>query len=162
MFVLGSRKYARKYFQYLVVHVKAFFQKIFSCIWPPNVKHFTGKWQKNIPIIQLSISKYLYTSYMPIHYKIPITKNMNIHTSKFCITMTEVPTYKNHNHNTTFMVIHPSLDVPFYWAYHRAGLEMPLCLEFLHSTLQSSLHGSAAQLRYLIDISINRILHLLC
>jgi len=60
------------------------------------------------------MSKYLYTSYMHIHYKIPITKNMNIYTSKFYITMIEVPTYKNHNPNTTFMVIHPSLDVPFY------------------------------------------------
>ena len=79
-----------------------------------NVKHFTGKCQKNNLMLQLSISKYLYTSYMDIHYKIPITKNMNIYTSKFYITMIEVPIYKNHNPNTTFMVIHPSLDVPFY------------------------------------------------
>ena len=34
---------------------------------------------------------------------------------------------------------------------------MPLRLAFLHSTLQSSLHGSTTQLQYLIDISINRI-----
>ena len=33
---------------------------------------------------------------------------MNIYTSKFYVTMIEVPTYKNHNPNTTFMVIHPS------------------------------------------------------
>ena len=38
---------------------------------------------------------------------------------------------------------------------------MPLHLAFLHSTLQSSLHSSAAQLRYLTDISINYKLYLI-
>ena len=147
-----------KYFQYLVMHVKAFFQKKFSYIWPLNVKYFIGKCQKNIPILQLSISKYLYTSYMHIHYIIPITKKYeHIHIQVLCNNDRGTPTYKNHNPNTTFMVIHPSLDVPFYWAHHQAGLAIPLRLAFLHSTLQSSMHGSTTQLRYLIDISINRI-----
>ena len=111
-----------------------------------------------------SIKKYTYNTIehlnIPIHIiyaypLIPITKNINIYTSKFYITITEISTYKNQKINSSFMVTHRSLDVPFYWAHHWARLEMPLRIAFLHSTLQSSLHGSVAQLQYLIDISIN-------
>ena len=94
MFVWVLENTLKKYFQCLVVHVKAFFQKIFSCVWPPIVKHFIGKMSK----------KYTYNTIehlkIPIHIiyahrLIPIAKNMNIYTSKFYITIIEVPTYKN-------------------------------------------------------------------
>ena len=94
MLVWVLKNTPEKYFQCLVVHVKAFFQKIFFCVWLPNVKHFTGKMSK----------KYTYNTIehlkIPIHIiyahpLIPITKNINIYTSKFYITITEVFTYKN-------------------------------------------------------------------
>ena len=47
----------------------------------------------------------------------PQTKNpgyATVHIQVLCNNDRGTPTYKNHNPNTTFMVIHPSLDVPFY------------------------------------------------
>ena len=94
MFVWVLENTLEKYFQCLVMRVKAFFQKIFSYVWLPNVKHFTGKMS----------NKYTYNTIehlkIPLHIiyahpLIPITKNINIYTSKFYITITEVPTYKN-------------------------------------------------------------------
>ena len=84
----------KKYFQYLVVYLKAFFQKIFSSIWPPNVKHFRGKMPTKCTYNTIEHLK------IPIHiiYAHPlilITTNMNIYTSQFYITIIEVPTYKN-------------------------------------------------------------------
>ena len=97
IFVLGSRKYIRKVFSVFGRACKSIFLENIFLHLAPQCKTFYRKMQKNIPILQLSISKYLYTSYMHIHYKISITKNMNIYTSKFYITMIEVPTYKKHN-----------------------------------------------------------------
>ena len=114
MFVLSSRKYIKKVFSVFGHACKSIFSKNIFLHLAPQCKTFYRKMPKNILIIHLRILKYLYTSYIHIHSKIPITKNMNIYTSKFYITMTEVPTYKNHNPNTTFMVIHSSLDVSFY------------------------------------------------
>ena len=83
IFVLGSRKYTRKVFSVFGCVCKIIFPKKKKFLrLALNVKHFIGKYQKNIPMLLLSISKYLYTSYMHIHYKISITKSMNIYTSR--------------------------------------------------------------------------------
>ena len=91
---LGSKKYTGKVFSVFGRACKSIFLENISCVWPPNVKHFAVK----MP------TKYTYNTIehlkIPIqiiyaHPLIPITKNMNIYTSKFYITITEVFTYKN-------------------------------------------------------------------
>ena len=102
MFVWVLENISENYFQCLVMHVKAFFQKIFSCVWPPQCKTFYRKNAKKKKNIYIYIYTYNTIEHLKIpihviyaHPLIPITKNMNTYTSKFYITITKVLTYKN-------------------------------------------------------------------
>ena len=92
---LGSRKYTRKVFSMFGHTCKSFFLKNIFLRLAPQYKIFYRKNVKKIytynTIKHLKIPIYIIYA----HPLIPITKNINIYTSKFYITITEVPIYKN-------------------------------------------------------------------
>ena len=108
--VLGN--IPEKYFLHLVMSI--FLENIVLHLGR-QCKKFSGKCPKKKKKTYNTIEHLK----MPIHIiyahpLIPITKNRNIVHIQVLHNNERGTPYKNHNPNTTIMVIHPSLDVPFY------------------------------------------------
>ena len=109
MFVLSSRKYIEKVFSVFGHACKSIFSKnIFLCL-TPQCKTF----YRNMP------KKYTYNTIedlkIPIHiiYPHPLQNSNHKKYEHIHIQVLHNNDRGTHIH-TTFMVIHPSLDVPFY------------------------------------------------